>query len=125
MSRPDVMRQVEKLEGKDPAAFKPTSNNSYWAPAEVMRSEWERNEAGEMIQDPDGRFRQTPARMMPNPASGAYRYGVLVRGLVKVAGKKGNQLLYTLTDAGQKFAEEADAWIQSRPDLFGDIIGSV
>jgi len=120
MSRPDVMRKVDKLEGKDPTTFTPSSNQDYWRPPTMETGDWE--------PDPDptrpGHYIRTNIRTVPNSRSGA-RSSVLVRGLVKVAGKKGNQLLYTVTDAGQKYAAEADEWIKSRPDLFGDILGSL
>jgi len=123
MSRPEVMQKVHALEAKDPTAFKPNSNIDYWAPSPVMRSDWERNPEGHMIQDPNGEFRRTPERMMPNTGTHA-KYSVMRRGFVKVAGKKGNQLLYGLTPEGEKAAAEADEWIKSRPDLFADIVGS-
>ena len=116
MSRPEVMRQVEKLEGKDPEAFRPTTNQDYWRPATVNRPErWD--------PDPDpanpGHYIPFNPRDVPNDTAGA-KSSVLVRGFVKVAGKKGNQLLFTLTPAGEQLAAEADAWIKARPDLFGD-----
>jgi hypothetical protein len=124
LPREEIMRKVSALEGHAPEEFKPTSNHDYFAPSPVMRSDWERNEQGHMIQDPDGTFRRTPERMVPNPAVHA-RYSVLRRGFVKVAGKKGNLVLYDLTPEGEKLAAAADEWIKSRPDLFGDIVGSL
>jgi len=115
MSRPEVMQKVEALEGKDPATFKPTTNQDYWRPATMETGDWE--------PDPDptrqGHYVRTNVRTVPNTTAGA-RPSVLARGLVQLAGKKGNQLLYSLTPAGEQFAAEADAWIKSRPDLFGD-----
>src|SRR5579863_6457086 len=118
MSRPEVMQKVHALEDKDPTAFKPGSNKDYWAPSPVMRSDWVIGPNGEMVQDAEGHFQRTPEAMVPNTGINA-RYSVMRRGYVKVAGKKGNQLLYALTPEGEKLAEEADEWIKSRPDLFG------
>lgn len=114
MSRPEVMQQVESLEGKEPEAFRATTNQDYWAPSPVLRGDWEQNP-----ENPDGPYMRVNPRMVPNTGVHA-RYSVLRRGLVKVAKKNRNQLLYELTPEGQKVAEEADAWIKSRPDLFGD-----
>jgi hypothetical protein len=117
MTRPEVMQKVEALEGKDPAAFKPTTNVDYWAPSPVLRGDWAINP-----DNPEGPYRQINKRPVPNTGIHA-RYSVLRRGFVKVAGKKGNQLLYELTLSGQRVAAEADEWIKSRSDLFGDTAG--
>jgi len=119
LTRPEVMQQVHSLEGKDPVSFKPTSNVSYWAPATRMKMQWQRNEHGQLVQDPE-----TPGRFLgnyeevPNDVTGPLAQGVLVRGLVKDVGKRGNSLLYTVTEKVEQFAKEADEWMKSRPDLF-------
>ena len=122
MTRPDVMRKVAEIEGKPAERFKPQTNNSYWAPATVKRSKWQRDEQGEIVRDPQTHY---PVSLgmeeVPNEPHGAYRSGVLVRGLVKAAGKKGHALLYTVTEKGQQFAEETAAWLQQNPDAMGNI----
>ena len=115
LSRPAVMQRVGAVEGKDPTGFKPRSNVDYWRPSPVMKSDWERDAEGQPVFDPDGSYRRTPERMVPNTSFGA-QYSVLVRGFVKVAGKKGNQLLYELTPEGQRLADEADVFLKQEID---------
>lgn len=115
MTRPDVMRRVEEIEGKDPSRFNPKTNNSYWAPAEVKRAERYEQDPN----NPNGPYLAVNPRMVPNDAPGAYRSGVLIRGLVKAAGKRGHALVYELTPKGQEFAEETAAWLEENPDFIG------
>jgi hypothetical protein len=105
------MQKVEALEGKDPSAFKSTTNNEYWTPQWVPRSDV----------DPTGNQVRINQRMEPNDRPGG-RYSVIRRGLVKPIQKRGNTILYAVTPAGAKFAEEAEVWIRSRPDLFAEIV---
>ena len=119
MARPDVMRKVEEIEGKNPANFQSNTNNSYWSPAEMTVGDW--------VPDP-ARPGDQWARIMvnkrkvPNTSAGhAARFSVMRRGLVQVAGKKGNKLLYSLTPEGQRFADETAAWLKENPDAVGNI----
>ena len=123
MARPDIMKKVEEIEGKDPANFKPTTNISYWSPATMVKNTWQRDEQGQIVFDPEThRPVVTGQETVPNTSAGhAARFGVLRRGLVKVAGKKVNKLLYELTPEGQKFADETAAWLEANPDAYGNI----
>lgn len=114
MSRPEVMRKVEELEGKDAEKFNPAHNNDYWAPKWVSKADYGRDE--------DGARTVSNQRMEPSDRRGASQWSVLRRGLAKLVGKQRNQLLYTVTPAGAKFAEETDTWIRTRPDLFAEIV---
>jgi len=121
-SRYEIMRQVHAIEGKAPEKFQTRTNNSYWAPATVKRNEWQRDENGQIVFEPDtGRAVSLGVRDVPNDAGGARRSGVLIRGLVKTVGKKGNTLLYALTEKGEQFAKETAAWLEENPDAVGNI----
>jgi len=113
MSRREVMKVVWELEGLSPEEFKPDTNHDYWSPPESWGHDgWEPDpEAGE------GRYRQINRRRVPHTGVHA-KYSVLRRGFVKVAGKRGNTLLFELTPDGQQLARECDEWMKSRPDLF-------
>jgi len=114
MSRPEVMQKVEELEGKEASKFNPKSGNDYWAPKWVDRADYGRDENGART--------VSNQRMEPSDRRGASQWSVLRRDLVKLVSKRRNEFLYAVTPAGAKFAEETDAWIRSRPDLFAEIV---
>lgn len=119
MERPAVMQKVEAIEGKDPERFSSKTNNCYWSPATMKTGDWVQDPAR-----PDDQWARvrTNTREVPNTCAGeAAKQSVLRRGLVQLAGKRGNALLYTLTPEGQKFADETVSWLQENPDAMGNI----
>ena len=77
LTRVDVMKRVHQYLGHPSHTFKPTSNGSYWRRIHAGYREECHDEA---------------------------RYSVILNGLVQVAGKRGRQLTYELTPAGELFA---------------------
>lgn len=116
MTRYEIMKIVHDVDieletvGPD-TPFSPQKNNSYWSPKMADKWDWER--------DPNGPHqwtqRKVPGshRQVPNTYGGhATKFSVLRRGLVELAGKRGNSLLYVLTPEGEKFAAETAKWLQ-------------
>ena len=85
LTRKEVMEVVHVLEGKSFESFKPNSNTCYWKPSLTVG----------FVKRGDGY-----ARRLVDKCS------VLVRGYVTVAGKRGNELVYALTDKGRELADE-------------------
>ena len=122
MSRPEVMRQVERIEGKDPASFHPAHNNCYWSPATMIQKHLRRDAEGRPLRNADNTGWDVESEEeVPNTMAGhAARFSVLRRGLVQRAGKRGKEFLYALTSKGEQFAAETAAMMRDQPELFAN-----
>ena len=85
MAKETILALTALLENKP---YKPGSNGSYFQP----------------FTDPNGHHRRV---------YGSHKGSLLATGLIRVAGKQGNTLLYSTTPAGESLAAKYMAWARA------------